>query len=816
MAQLKSSNVTSTKATLTYTMTDYTPYKNDVWYFGINRYTSSTSISNVTQTTVTPANSVSKTYSNLNPGYSYEGYVSIQGSEGIKLETYHKFLTKPNTPTITISNIGTTSVKISWSGTGGATGCHYTISNVASGDLGVGETVTIKNLSPGTKYTVEAYMFAYHHADSDIYKAGDSVTKTFKTEINTYTVQAINKTTAGISSVSPSSEYEAEEDEEVTFLAKMNKGYIFRGWYTSSSSTSNSYLETRNNPYTVSISEDLTLYARAELTSVSATKTTSDSITVKLSVAYSNFDYYINVYDVTNKEDILEGKSLTYSQIYTNGYQITGLKPNTQYAINVGYKSGSESGINWIWPDGNAMIFTTNPAIAYVTARTYVQGANGSYSTYYDYDFTFDLPESANIQTWANTIYNNYLVDDLADKLYENISFAYMTTELNGTQITSGYYSPTKEGNFTVYFYFKRTTYYMTLAATTGVNNFTINNVSFNTGQKLSFLYEQSISIKANLSSDYEFTKWTTNPTTITAAHNKTSNPLTFTMPASNFTITANATYKVVYYDVKLYCYYENADNGGVSGGLVDTLSYASGTSFVVSDYKNTYLKTGFYFSMAQDGDTNAIGSSITITEDTDIEFYYKRNVWVLTLKGGTGVSSFTVNGNTGYASGSTLSYKYEQSITIQAIFASNYGLDYWSSSQFSGLSGNPISVKMPNQNATITAYAKVGIADWEWTSAEIAAFTGKGRFSVLTAARWNEFLDWCNEVLAFKGKTTIGSSYYGTKGEPLYASDFNYIIDRLETVATISSAISSTKSKGDIIKGSYFIDIANAMNNVI
>lgn len=681
-------------------------------------------------------------------------------------------------------------------------------------------TTTFRNLEPNTTYTIACTVFRNSPWEQVAY---------WEQEITTdiiYYMKAVNKSTSAISEVYPDQKYEVEPGTRVYFQANMNYGYIFRGWYNSSSSTSSSYLVSRDNPYSFKIYEDTTLYARASSTSLITVEKTYNSITIKLSTAYDYggaTDYRINVYDVKNNKSIISERSISYDDVY-NGYTITNLEANTTYAINIGYVPGNYAdGIIWIWKSGSAPQVKTTTGAATINTEVYIQNADGTYPSSANYIYSYDafVGDEYDIENFANIIYTTNLKNSMSStttntKLYANLEFDYMTSTKGGTHQASGTIYIQNEGEGTIYFYFNRITYYMTLAATTGITDFLINNVYFNVGQKLSFLYGQSIEIQANLLDSYEFSKWTTNPTTITAVHNKTDNPLSFTMPASNFIITANASYKVIYYNVKLYCFYENSDDTGFSGGLVNTFSYASGTTFSISNYKEDYLTTGFYFWKAQDGNTNEIQTSITITKDTDIEFYYKRNVWVLTLKGGTGVSSFTVNGTSGYASGSALSYKYEQTIRIQAVFKDNYGLDYWSSSQFSGLSGNPITVIMPNNAATITVYAKVGIADWIWKNYEIEAFQGKGTFSTLTAERWNEFLDWCNEVLTFKGKPTIGSAYYGEKNQPLYASDFNYIIDRLEAVAIISNDISSIKTKGDIIKGSYFIDIANAMNNVL
>lgn len=507
-------------------------------------------------------------------------------------------------------------------------------------------TATFTKLEPGTTYSCTCSVYKN---DPWTLVFSDSVDITTDEEALTYIVEAVNKTSAGISSVKPSSK-EVEEDTEVDFSAILNSGYVFRGWYTSSSSTASKYLESRDNPYSKVITEDVTLYARATEASLTATTITSDSLTLDFSPIYDEYIYYIRVWDATNETLITSKKKVTNIEL-ENGYTITGLTSSTEYAINIGYEDESNSTVNWIWD--NAPMFTTEAESGLLKAETYIQEADGTYSYLDTYSFDVLVGDSYDIPTFADTIRTTYLKTELTSKLYANMDFGYITLKSGGEHFTTGSIDILKSGEYIVYVYYNRTSYTMTIASSiTGIDYFTVNNVSFNKGESLNFLYEQSIKIKAFLLEGYAFVEWAATPTTITAVDGKTSNPLSFTMPASDFTISVE-------------------------------------------------------------------------TEEA--------------------------------------------------------------------------SVADP----------------WEWTSTEVEAFEGNGAFSVLTATRWNSFLDWCNIVINAQGGTSIGSAYYGEKDEPLYASDFNQILKCIRTVATVSTVPSSV-SKGDSVEGAYFIDLAAAMNKII
>lgn len=643
---------------------------------------------------------------------------------------------------------------------------------------------------------------------------------------------------SGISFLSPTvSPTYAPDRTSFYFYAHTNPGYIFAGWYDADGeywtrcNPKHRTLRERNSPeYYEARAKTCKIEINGERNATTIIYDTTFMVNASASLSHDgNLDddiiYYLNVYDQTDKSFLYEQYELTYDE-FIDGFDVEDLEVGHKYSVNLGVFTPQEDEIRanviqWIAQSNSSYeppIVEVKGSPVTITTRTYVQSADGTYSNYYNYSFDYSTGDIVDIEDWADDIYNNYLSDDLTDKLLANIQFAYMKKTSSGSQITSGDYT-VGSSNTTVYFYFSRVSYVVTLDADTGINNFTVNtDYTYNVGNQLSYFYEQSVKIQANILNNYNFIKWTANPTTITAVHEKTNNPLTFTMPASDFTIKANIDKAITKYNVKINCYYELADMVGYEGGYEETLTINEGTYLDFDDYYEEYLLTGFNYLEGTDEDGDVV-SGITVTGNTTIAFYYTRKRYNLTLKNTDGgINYFEVNGS--YKNvGSVLEYKYGQSVTIEAVCKGKYTFKSWSSSYYTGLSGNPTTITIPNQSTEITAITEqsVSIDEWEWTDDELDAFANKGPFNTLTADRWNEFLDWCNEVIEYTGGTTISSDYYGTEDEPLYASDFNIITKRLGNVASgIATEVKATKEPGDIVYGWYFTNLSEAMNDLL
>ena len=643
---------------------------------------------------------------------------------------------------------------------------------------------------------------------------------------------------SGISFLSPTlSTTYAPDRTSFYFYAHTNPGYIFAGWYDVNGeywtrcNPKHRTLRERNSPeYYEARAKTCKIEINGERNATTTIYDTTFMVNASASLSHDgNLDddiiYYLNVYDQTDKSFLYEQYELTYDE-FVNGFDVEDLEVGHKYAVNLGVFTPQDNEIRanviqWIAQPNSSYeppVVEVKGSPVTITTRTYVQSADGTYSNYYSYSFDYSTGDIIDIEDWADDIYKNYLSDDLTNKLLANIQFAYMKKTSSGSQITSGDYT-VGSSNTTIYFYFKRTTYYMTLAADTGIDDFTVNNTTWNKGDVLPFLYEQSITIQTNTLSNYEFSKWTTDPTTITAVHDKNNNPITFTMPASNFTLTANINKVIIKYNVQIYCYYELADSAtGYEGGYKETLNVSEGTYIDFDNYYPDYELTGFQYKEGRN-ENGTVVEGVTVNKNMSIEFYYTRIRYNLTLKNTDGGINYFYANEEYKNVGSILEYKYGQSVKIEAVCKGKYTFKSWSSDYYTGLSGNPITITIPNKSTSITAITEqnVLIDKWEWTEDELDAFANKGPFNTLTAARWNEFLDWCNEVIEYIGGTTISSTYYGIEDEPLYASDFNMITTQLGDVASgIATEVKATKNPGDIIYGWYFTNLSEAMNDLL
>ena len=223
-------------------------------------------------------------------------------------------------------------------------------------------------LDPDTEYTVACTVFR----NSDWYIVADWSKKVTTKAIYFIEGAISTQDTGGILSVIPDEEIECVEGDEVTFKATVDTNHIFRGWY-SKASGSETYLVSRNNPYTITPDEDVLLYARAVKVSLDISDLTYNSVTAELSIAYEDFDYYIRVWDNTNEELFIKEQSISYDDVY-NGYIIENLEPETSYSINIGYVAGDEAKLVWIFDSEHTATFTTPARPRYAVGIRYANG----------------------------------------------------------------------------------------------------------------------------------------------------------------------------------------------------------------------------------------------------------------------------------------------------------------------------------------------------------------------------------------------------------------------------------------------------------
>lgn len=118
-------------------------------------------------------------------------------------------------------------------------------------------------------------------------------------------------------------------------------------------------------------------------------------------------------------------------------------------------------------------------------------------------------------------------------------------------------------------------------------------------------------------------------------------------------------------------------------------------------------------------------------------------------------------------------------------------------------------------------------LSKFEWTSTELNAFRNQGKTNVLTATRFKKFINQVNSVFGaaktsgyVPKKWTLVSSWVISNGQYLA----NEILEIMETIQYICDNTGASYSNpgenkiatGKIIYGYYFIDMANALNEVV
>lgn len=107
--------------------------------------------------------------------------------------------------------------------------------------------------------------------------------------------------------------------------------------------------------------------------------------------------------------------------------------------------------------------------------------------------------------------------------------------------------------------------------------------------------------------------------------------------------------------------------------------------------------------------------------------------------------------------------------------------------------------------------------AKWAWSSSVRTALNGKGAFNTLTYTEWNNFVSRVIEFYKwYNAKTVDDSSISSAKAslsdKALYASSFNTVNS---AISAMNSTGISSRTKGDIVYGSYFITMESKLNSI-
>lgn len=216
-------------------------------------------------------------------------------------------------------------------------------------------------------------------------------------------------------------------------------------------------------------------------------------------------------------------------------------------------------------------------------------------------------------------------------------------------------------------YFYTRNSYSLVLNKGVGISSVTANDV---------FLYGESVNIDATLLPGYSWTSWTGDFTENTKAY-------TFTMPASDVALTANGTPDTnTAYVVK---HYKQNIDGTYNDEPDETENKTGTTDTQVTPGTKTYEG----FTSPETASVQVNGSGTTV-----VEYRYVRNTYELTLNSGTGIDSTTGSGT----------YKYEQSISIEAAVKPGYTWEKWDGDIET--TTRAYGFTMPAGNITMTAHA--------------------------------------------------------------------------------------------------------------
>lgn len=238
-------------------------------------------------------------------------------------------------------------------------------------------TKTISGLTPGTRYTINV---GYTNDNSTNRVVGWIGSNSFYTldEDTNYYVKIRYNANGGSGAPSTHTETGTSSNVSVTLssIEPTREGYTFLGWSTSSSATSPSYYPGRTYRFssvTMGSTTTYTLYAVWEQETVDATyiitNTSHNSVTIRITPD-SKYQYYRVLIRLFGDASATIYNGL-FSISSTKSKTITGLTPNTQYVINVGYTNDNSTDrvVGWI---GSKSFWTNSDSgVVYIGNNAY-------------------------------------------------------------------------------------------------------------------------------------------------------------------------------------------------------------------------------------------------------------------------------------------------------------------------------------------------------------------------------------------------------------------------------------------------------------
>lgn len=784
------------------------------WYYG----TSTSSFTKKGTTTLDAyATSISYTYEGLTPGRAY--YVkavidNITGASAVTLTSSNKYCTPiPACASLSKSSVTSTGATVSWTYSGYSGSLkHYLY--LLEGDDGTdiqdttsSKTVTFSDLTPGTSYTFTVRAVVGISVPGATEEWGEVESITFKTSAPasyTTTIRHLleDPDVDGEYTQSGSNISQTMTQGKTYYVSDYTKNYT---GYTFSHATYGG--EEIDDAFVPDASRVLRIYYTANSYSLKVMKNvgTNTSFTIKkgdgtTSTVTSGNSIKIKYgWTVTATASLLSGYIFSYWYSDPTNGPITD---SNRYSNPITFKMpGYNFTINAVGVEKPLENYTVN-------FKHYCQAKSGGTSYELERRSASTYEENSSVSIADFKVSYSY---------FTLVKVTYQKNDGTEIEINKDTGSVTITAETTINYYYNRNTYYLTMQSNSNMSStYLINGQSFSTGVALPFFYGQSLRIKVTPNSGYLFSKWSTSPT-VSGVQGSGENEIVFEMPSFSFTMSAIIIEEAETYTITVKNYFENPNDENFTYNSYYDTSFPAleGSTITLSDEKVSVF--GFAYSYGTYNGTKV--ESIKVTGNTTIKLYYLRNRFDIVVRGDSHVDYFTANGYK-YGLNTALGYKYGQEVTLVAYFKSGYTIAEWQSEQLvipSEVSETLYINIFPNENVNVYIVSKeIEIELWEWNDEETDAFENNGDFSTLTASRWNAFLTWCNKVIKKKGGTQIDEGYFGESGQPLYASHFTAIVNCLKTVATIPTDEGAKKNRGDIIKGSYFINLAKAMNDIL
>ncbi len=417
--------------------------------------------------------------------------------------------------------------------------------------------------------------------------------------------------------------------------------------------------------------------------------------------------------DTTNKVFLIDKTLLTQEDLFgANNYSLKRQKQTTDYA-RAKNTQFFDSGKGW-W------LYTDADKLGYVDYSGRIYNNNEILFSTGGIAPTISINlEDENNKTTTYTVkhYKQKLESTKTENLTAedcdvDVEIEYMSSSPNTSATPSiknyeGFTAPSTQtvtiaadGSTVVEYFYLRNSYTLTL--TKGANVATISATgTYVTANTENYIvkYGATVTLSATTSTGYSFSSW--------SGYTVTDN--SFTMPAENVSITANATTNTsTAYSVEYYL--ENLADSNYAKDTSKTIETTgtTGAEININTYKTEI--TGFEFDHFNQ-------TSATINDDgnTIVKLYYTRKTSSLTLTTGTGIASVSASGTGVTSATSGYIVKYGATVNLSATASTGYTFNNNFTSSNVTISSNSYTHNT-TENVTITATATAKVYELSYT----------------------------------------------------------------------------------------------------